>query len=139
MEQIYSVTQRAVPATKTRGLVLHALVELLWIDFYLVRGFPKVYDAVRNFRVHRLRTHSASETKICHAVDVACVFYFKEVRCLQRSAAATRLLRRSGIAAQMVIGVQACPFRAHAWVEIAGRVVNDKPYVSELYAVMDRC
>jgi hypothetical protein len=120
-------------------LVLRALMELLWIDFYLVRGFPKVYEAVRNVRVQCLRTHTLSESTICHAVDVACVFYFKEVRCLQRSAAATRLLRHSSIAAEMVIGAQACPFRAHAWVEVAGRVVNDKAYVSDLYAVMDRC
>jgi hypothetical protein len=24
-------------------------------------------------------------------------------------------------------------------VEVEGRVVNDKPYVSEIYAVLDRC
>src|SRR6267142_2468310 len=28
----------------------------------------------------------------------------------------------------MVIGAQQMPFKAHAWVEVDGRVVNDKPY-----------
>jgi hypothetical protein len=39
----------------------------------------------------------------------------------------------------MVIGAQLMPFRAHAWVEVDGRVVNDKPYAAEVYTVLDRC
>jgi hypothetical protein len=39
----------------------------------------------------------------------------------------------------MVIGAQAMPFRAHAWVEIGGHIVNDKPYTREMYAILDRC
>jgi hypothetical protein len=48
-------------------------------------------------------------------------------------------LRRYGIPAQMMIGVQKIPFRAHAWVEVEGRIVNDKPYMRELYVVLDHC
>jgi hypothetical protein len=58
--------------------------------------------------------------------------------CLQRSAATACLLKRCGIPAQMVIGAQQMPFKAHAWVEVDGRVVNDKPYMTEIYAVLDR-
>ena len=43
------------------------------------------------------------------------------------------------VPAQMVIGSQQMPFRSHAWVEVEGRVVNDKPYMREMYAVLDRC
>jgi hypothetical protein len=39
----------------------------------------------------------------------------------------------------MIIGVQLLPFLGHAWVEVAGRVVNDKPYVAEIYSVLARC
>jgi hypothetical protein len=39
----------------------------------------------------------------------------------------------------MVIGARQLPFKAHAWVEVAGLVVNDKSYVPETYAVLDRC
>jgi hypothetical protein len=59
--------------------------------------------------------------------------------CLQRSAAAACLLKRYGIPAQMVIGAKQMPFKAHAWVEVGGRVVNDKPYMPEIYAELDRC
>ena len=77
--------------------------------------------------------------EICRAVDLACIFYFKRVHCLQRSAAAACLLRTHGISAEMVIGVQQLPFRAHAWVEVDGCVVDDRPYVPEMYAVLSRC
>ena len=39
----------------------------------------------------------------------------------------------------MVIGAQQMPFKAHAWVEVGGSVVNDKPYTPEMYQVLDRC
>jgi len=39
----------------------------------------------------------------------------------------------------MVIGASQMPFRSHAWVEVAAQVVNDKPYVRELYSVLDCC
>jgi hypothetical protein len=71
-------------------------------------------------------------------MDLACVFYFKKVLCLQRSAATTLLLRRYGWSAEMVTGVQIFPYKAHAWVELNNRVVNDKPYVSEIYQVLER-
>jgi hypothetical protein len=58
---------------------------------------------------------------------------------LQRSAATACLLRRYCVEAHMVIGAQQMPFKAHAWVEVGGRVVNDKPYVAEMYSVLDRC
>ena len=62
-----------------------------------------------------------------------------EVLCLQRSAATACLLKGRGIHAEKVIGAQQMPFKAHAWVEVDGRVVNDKPYTPEMYAVLDRC
>jgi hypothetical protein len=139
VEQVYSAMRPSLRTPSPTWLVLRATAELLWIDFLLLRGFSSVYEAVRRSRVRKVRTISPSASEICHAVDLACVFYFKEVHCLQRSAAASRLLRNSGVAAELVIGIRPCPFRAHAWVEIAGRVVNDKPYMPELYAVMDRC
>jgi len=76
---------------------------------------------------------------LCTAMDYACVFYFKPVLCLQRSCATTLLLRRYGWKAEMVIGAQLVPFKSHAWVEIKSAVVNDKPYVSEIYQILERC
>jgi Transglutaminase-like superfamily len=121
-------------------LVLGAYRELLVFEFCLARGdFSAVYAKVRNSRTRGEPANPKTLREICAAVDMACVWYWKEVRCLQRSAVTTRLLRYHGVSAQMIIGTQLTPFRAHAWVEIEGCVVNDKPYVREMFAVLDRC
>ena len=121
-------------------LVLKAYLLLIQFDLYLARGnFSALYDRVRNYPTGKEAQAADAIEQICSAVDMACIWYWKEALCLQRSAATACLLRRYGIPAQMVIGAQQMPFKAHAWVEVGGRVVNDKPYVPEIYAVLDRC
>jgi Transglutaminase-like superfamily len=121
-------------------LLLRAYLRLLHFDLFLARGnFSALHQKVRVFPVSRTDKYSGATEKICAAVDMACVWYWKEVLCLQRSAATAYLLKSYGVPARMVIGARQMPFRAHAWVEVNGRVVNDKPYVREMYAVLDRC
>lgn len=123
-----------------RFLVLKAYLRLILFDLYLARGdFNALYDRVRRYPTGKSSTGADAVERICTAVDIACMWYWKEALCLQRSAAATCLLRKCGLPAQMVIGAQQTPFRAHAWVEVDGRVVNDKPYTPEIYGVLDRC
>ncbi len=121
-------------------LVLKAYWNLMFFDLYLARdNFGDLYSKVRNCPIDRRPPHPDAVERICSAVNMACIWYWKEVLCLQRSAATTCLLKRHGVAAQMVIGAQQLPFKAHAWVEIDCRVVNDKPYTPEMYVVLDRC
>jgi hypothetical protein len=121
-------------------LVLQAYMLLLRFDLYLARGnFAALYDKVRGYPTGKRTEAADAIARICLAMDMACIWYWKEALCLQRSAATACLLKRHGIPAQMVIGAQQMPFKAHAWVEVEGRVVNDKPYTPEMYAVLDRC
>ena len=121
-------------------LVFKAYANLIYFDVYLARGnFSALYEKVRNYPVRKKFPSSRSIEEICAAVDMACIWYWKEALCLQRSAATACLLRQHGVAAKLVIGAQQMPFKAHAWVEVEGRVVNDKPYMHEMYAVLDRC
>jgi hypothetical protein len=121
-------------------LVLKAYLTLICLDFYLIgKNFPALYEKVRKYRTQRRTASGDTVERLCSAVDLACVWYWKEVRCLQRSAATACLLRKGGVAAQLVLGAQQIPFKAHAWVEVDGHVVNDKPYMQEIYAVLDRC
>ena len=121
-------------------LVCQAYLKLIHFEFYLARGdFEALHKKVRGHRVTKSRVASDVVGRISNAVDVACIWYWKDVLCLQRSAATTCLLKDYGVPAQMVIGAQQMPFRAHAWVEACGRVVSDKPYTPEMYAVLDRC
>jgi hypothetical protein len=122
-------------------LVLESWVSLLYFDFILrFRGLPRVHTIVRDQQVRSFKGNSISPaSRLCRAVDLACVFYFKQVLCLQRSAATAVLLRRHGWKAEMVIGAQVRPFKSHAWVEIDGWVVSDKPYMAEMYQELERC
>jgi len=121
-------------------LVVKAYMKLIYFDLYLARGnFSALYDRVRNYPTGKEAQAADAIEQICSAVDMACIWYWKEALCLQRSAATACLLKEQGAGAQLVIGAQQMPFKAHAWVEVDGRVVNDKPYMAEMYAVLDRC
>jgi hypothetical protein len=121
-------------------LFLRAYWNLVLVDFYLARGeFRTLHTKVRNCRVGTSTPSADAVERLCSAINMACIWYWKQVLCLQRSAATTCLLKRHGVAAHMVIGAQQVPFKAHAWVEVGSSVVNDKSYMSEIYAVLDRC
>ncbi len=103
-------------------------------------AFPKVHAMVtRQKIVCRGICPRVSMNLICHAIDLASALYPFHVHCLQRSAATTVLLRRCGWKAELVIGAQILPFKSHAWVEVDGQVINDKPYMHEIYRVLERC
>jgi hypothetical protein len=121
-------------------LVLRAYTKLIQFDLLLVRrDFGALHAKVRQYPVTGSNEFRHSIEDICGAVDMACIWYWKPVLCLQRSAATVCILRRAGISAELVVGTQQMPFRAHAWVEVQGRVVNDKSYTREVYAVLDKC
>lgn len=116
-----------------------AYLELFRFEWYLRRGqFHKIYERVRTCPVAEARPRRETQHDICRAVNLACIFYLKQILCLQRAASTTCLLRKAGIPAQMVIGVQSLPFKAHAWVEVEGAVVNEKSYTPEMYSVLSR-
>ncbi len=121
-------------------LVFRAYLSLIRFDLCLVRGnFETLYDRVRKCPTRNKSGSPDSVERICSAVDMACIWYWKEALCLQRSAATTCLLRKYGVSAHLVIGAQQMPFKAHAWVEVDGKVVNDKHYVREMYGILTRC
>lgn len=121
-------------------LVLRAYLRLIHLDLYLARAnFQALHKKVTGCPVREMSVSTNVIERVCAAVDMACIWYWKPVLCLQRSAATTCLLKQCGVSAEMIIGAQQIPLKAHAWVEVDGRVVNDKPYMREMYAVLDKC
>lgn len=103
-------------------------------------GMASIHTLVRSqAMVQSKETATLHPGTLCHAMDLACVFYPSRILCLQRSSATTILLRRHGIPAEMVIGARQMQSRFHAWVEVGGDVANDKPYVTEIYQELHRC
>jgi hypothetical protein len=121
-------------------LILAAYLGLIRFDLLLARNdFELLYNKVRTYPTSKRAALPGSVEAICSAIDMACIWYRKEVLCLQRSAATVCLLRKYGVPANLVIGAQQMPFKAHAWVEVEGRVVNEKPSIPETYGVLTQC
>jgi hypothetical protein len=124
-----------------KRLVLESWFLLLYFDWIMhFRNFKKLHRIVEKEMVRPTTSDILiSVENLSRAMDYACVFYFSRVLCLQRSSATTLLFRRHGWSAELVIGAQMLPFRSHAWCEINGNVVNDKPYMLDVYTVLERC
>jgi hypothetical protein len=121
-------------------LYARALWQLLRFHYYvLCREFAVLHEKVSSFPCARPCCNPNLASRLCAAMDIVCLCYPIQVLCLQRSAATVCLLRLYGVPARMVTGVQQFPLRAHAWVEVDGRVVNDKSYTREIYAELDSC
>jgi hypothetical protein len=123
---------------------LYLAAEILWrlvrFESHLRKNdFTTLYETVRQYPLRRDAPPSQTVEIICAQFDRTCIWYWKPVLCLQRSAVLSCALRRHGIPAQMVIGAHNFPFKAHAWVEVGGNVVGDKPYMREIYSVLDVC
>jgi hypothetical protein len=117
-------------------LVITALWELLRYDMIdLMFGFPGILHTVRGVRPRALAPRAVPE--VCDAVETACCLYFRKVLCLQRAAVTTRLLRKRGQAAELVVGYQPVPFLGHSWVELGGKILNDsQSYRQRLHVLM---
>lgn len=114
---------------------------LLRADITLrVFGFKSIYDTVRQRQPRAIaEAQRTPYERLCHAMDLACVFYPRRVACFQRSVATALLLRQYGWPVELVNGCDISTFENHAWVELSQVVINDKPYMNEMYQVLDRC
>jgi hypothetical protein len=122
-------------------LFWRALIGLLVFDLLgFGRDFARMHKVVRTWKVAIPRSvHPDVVNRTCEAVNHACVWYPKRVLCLQRSTITTCLLRSCGVHAQMVMGAQKLPFKAHAWTEVNGRPINERRDVRGIYGVWERC
>ncbi len=115
------------------GLVIYDLLLLVG------RDFATLHRIVRNWKVRGKEAPPDATDRVCDAINRACIWYPRRVLCLQRSAVTTCLLRGFGVAAQMALGAQKRPFKAHAWVEVNGRAINERMDVQKIYGVWERC
>ncbi len=112
---------------------------LIYFDIAMLRGdYRKMRNRARLWPVNIRKLSTEQVQRVLYAMDMACIWYRKEVLCLQRAAATSTLLRDYGEPAEMVIGTQFLPHKTHAWVEIDRKVANDKPYMREKYNVMEQ-
>lgn len=115
-------------ALRQAWLLFSALSEIVRYEL-IVRscGTGPILSQLKRQSITAKPTAQELEQVICDAVLLATCFYWKPVLCLQRAVCTTRLLRKQGIVARLVIGYRPAPFFSHAWVEVDGRVVYGSP------------
>lgn len=121
-------------------LVLLIVAGFLVFDVLrLGSDFSRTYRWVGRVKTSRRVASADIVDRVCRSVNLASALYPKQVRCVQRSAVTTCLLRCYGVPAQMVVGAQTVPFKAHAWTEVNDRAVNERNDVQNIYSVWERC
>jgi hypothetical protein len=65
--------------------------------------------------------------RIDSAVRVAASRSLVRAECKERSLACLALFRGSGVAADLVVGMNLTPFEGHVWVEAGGKIFSDHP------------
>jgi hypothetical protein len=110
-------------------LAFVAVCELLRYDVTAaVFGFRRIHSSLSKEGLGGHRARPCVD-EFAKAMAWATTLYWKPVRCLQRSVAMARLLRRRGVAARVVIGCRDAPFYCHAWVEVNSQIIAEaQPY-----------
>lgn len=121
-------------------LFLEAWFGLIAYDLILLAGkFKTVRALVARWKIANRKAPPARMDQIAQAVNLACIWYPKQVLCLQRASVTVCIMRSHGFSAKMVLGSQKTPFAAHAWAEIDGRAFNERLNVQAKYTVWERC
>src|SRR5713101_7410084 len=120
-------------------LLLRALFTLLVYDILSrLCSFKAIHATIKGWKVANKSFGQDTINRVCVAVNYACVWYPKQALCLQRAFVTAYPLRKSGVPAQIIWGAQKLPFKAHAWVEVNGRPVNERSDVQAIYGVWER-
>jgi len=116
-----------------RAVVLEAVITLpvVWLAVRLLgfricrAAFEEPARAARNSRFLETDTLNIAK-RIARLEAVTAANLFFRTSCLEQSLVLCRLLRRRGVNATLRIGArkEADRFEAHAWVEVAGNVVD---------------
>lgn len=109
--------------------VITAFAALAATDLALrVIGFARSVASVRRLSARKgsLQVSTDMLERAAHNVTLAAAFYPGRALCLEQSLVLYLLLRRRGAAVELRLGVQPYPFNAHAWVEHAGKPLNER-------------
>jgi hypothetical protein len=113
------------------NLVVRAWLALAHVDYCLRRhGYQRCLAAYSSPGETRVRTADVGirAARYVSAIERAARCYPGTAVCLQQSLVLHRWLQRDGVPTDLRIGVlrHNRDFRAHAWVELDGQVLNDR-------------
>jgi hypothetical protein len=131
---------------KERKLLVQALFLLPFVHWLLSwMGYVRLTKLIEKSIQLKLTPEKLSESKLleraevaAHMVSIAAHHGFFQASCLRRSLALAVLLRRENIPSEICFGLRLSDqnLEAHAWVEVQGTVVNDRPDIRQQYSLM---
>jgi hypothetical protein len=109
-------------------------------DLVLCFGnFSAVRRLVGRFPSKHILPGSRTVDDITSSFADVSALYVRTVRCIQRSAALSCILRLHGVKADFVVGCRSMPFYGHAWVEVEGRAISEEAQCISTLQTLDRC
>ena len=128
-----------------QGLFLRSLVLLpVAAGLLRVRGLGWVQQRTLARRAPPIAIDNQQEIDLARqaaeAVDLAARRGLWSANCLQRSIVLWKELARLGVSGDLRIGVRAdgAEPEMHAWVEVDGRVINDRPDIADEFQPFDQ-
>ncbi|MGH7447909.1 MAG: lasso peptide biosynthesis B2 protein [Longimicrobiales bacterium] len=90
-------------------------------------GLRRTFALLRRLTPDIAEPHDADAliAETTHRVFTAAAFYPRRALCLEQSLTLFLLLRRRGVRAELRLGVQPRPFRAHAWIDAGGKPIGE--------------
>jgi hypothetical protein len=136
-------TARGMPGADW-GLLIRAWIELLKTDLLLrTRPFPdlqqRTAQMLQKNQTEPTRADWAVVLRYQRLVNRASRNHLYPMTCLRQALALQMLLAQAGIAAELRIGArqEAGQIRAHAWVEVDGKAVENKRGETEGFATLE--
>jgi hypothetical protein len=110
-----------------------------WIGYFRLANLVEKYLALKPAPENPSRNDLFERAEVAaHMVSFAARHGFFQASCLRRSMALVILLRRQNIDSKLCLGTRLSDhiLEAHAWVEVQGIIVNDRPDVREQYTAL---
>jgi hypothetical protein len=109
--------------------VLSCMAHLAFIRLSLrLVGFGRTltwYENAPRAQTDGNRIDEAVVQRVGHRLAIAVALFPGRARCLEQSMVLNRELRRRGADARLRFGVKPYPFSGHAWVEVAGKPIEE--------------
>lgn len=95
--------------------------------------FKRQVHHLENVAKRRKRSQYGEIGAITRAFELSDLILGSHDKCMERSFAMVSVLRKYGVSAQAIIGVQNAPFAAHCWVQDGETVLNEEPDRVQLF------
>lgn len=110
------------------------------------KGFPKVFDMyvskyedieIFNYKIDEVEKVNEEIKELLVLVELACVFYPANAKCIHKSFLSYRFLRKKyKVPIKLVIGVSHFPFEAHAWIMQGKYNIGEDAIDTERYKII---